>query len=67
MQVGSVEFSDESKARNALAVIAHYPISDPSNMDAVNMQKVARDALSTIEDPAQAAHRVVERATKSVL
>ena len=65
MQIGKVEFSDESKARNALAVIAHWPISEPRlNMDAVNMQKVARDALSEIEDAVQTAHRVLEQVTR---
>ena len=38
--------TDTNKEREALSTIAAWPITDPSNMDAVNMAAVARASLA---------------------
>ena len=48
-------------ALGALKVIAEFPITDPGNMDAHNMAKIASDALAAITNIAHAAPAVREQ------
>ena len=45
-------------ALGALKVIAEFPITDPGNMDAHNMARIASDALAAITNSARAAPAV---------
>lgn len=43
---GLKEAIEHTRVHLALRTIAEFPISDPLNQDAVNMQKIACDALT---------------------
>lgn len=40
----------DAKMTEALEAIASFPVTEPGNMDAVNMQRIAKVALSAFRD-----------------